>query len=595
MSSETNLTDAALEADIRVEQSVHRRNPGIHNGEETVRAAKGGAGGHISSSSIDEELPLLEASGEEDGAPREALWSGMEDFEGLPWWKRPSVFWMLLPFLFSTIAFGGIAVPKLQLVLNLICREVLADRSVNDPGFVLVPVVFGAENPQCRVPEVQARVAQFSLFGNLISGILSAIASPKLGALSDRYGRKRIIAITNIGMLSGEIITIFAATYPETFHVNWILVGFFFDGICGSFIAAMALAHSYATDCTPPYKRNVAFGYFHGCLFTGIAVGPIIAGYIIKATGDVRSMFYIALGSHIMFILFLGFIIPESLSKKRQQAAREKHKREKERFAPATDWINQLRQFNLLEPLKILFPKGPGSSPAVRRNLILLSAVDTIMFGVGMGAISVIIIYVDFMFGWGTFEASKFVSIVNSCRVVCLLVILPLITRIVRGKASTRPQRNTGSDNFELYLIRTSIVFDTVGFLGYTLSREGRWFILSGAIASIGGMGSPTLQSALTKHVPPDQTGQLLGATGLLHALARVIAPTIFNALYSVTVGKFTQAVFVLLTATFAVAFGFSLFVRPHVYIEVPESSPERENEDGRVTEHSDADDVPII
>jgi hypothetical protein len=50
--------------------------------------------------------------------------------------------------------------------------------------------------------------------------------------------------------------------------------------------------------------------------------------------------------------------------------------------------------------------------------------------------------------------------------------------------------------------------------------------------------------------------------------LARVIAPTIFNAIYSVTVGKFTQTVFVCLTATFGLAFVLSFFIQPHIYLE---------------------------
>lgn len=58
-------------------------------------------------------------------------------------------------------------------------------------------------------------------------------------------------------------------------------------------------------------------------------------------------------------------------------------------------------------------------------------------------------------------------------------------------------------------------------------------------MASMGGVGSPTLQSALTKHIPHDQIGQLLGATGLLHALARVVCPTIFNLIYAQTVGTY--------------------------------------------------------
>lgn len=470
---------------------------------------------------------------------------------------------MLPPFLLSTLAFGGVIVPRLNLILNLICREYIADRSADDPDFTMMPVVFGESNPQCRIPEVQARVAQFALYTNLIAGLLSAVTSPKLGVLSDRYGRTKIMAMAILGSLLGDALTIFAATSPETFNVNWFFVGSFLDGLCGSFTAAMALAHSYATDTTSPDMRNVVFGYFHGCLFTGIALGPVIAGYIVKAAGTV-SVFYIAFACHVVFISFLAFVIPESLTKTRQLAAREKHRQEREQRAPSADWINRLRKFNILEPLKILYPTGEGASSAVRRNLIVLASVDTIVFGVAMGSMTVVVIYSNFQFGWGTLEQSIFVSIVNTCRVCCLIIILPIVTRLVRGKNASKSQKNSGSDLFDLSVIRFAIFFDTLGYLGYTLARKGSLFILSGAIASIGGIASPTLQSALTKHVPPDRTGQLLGASGLLHALARVVAPTIFNAIYSITVGKFTQTVFVCLTVVFGLAFVVSWFIRPY-------------------------------
>ena len=42
-------------------------------------------------------------------------WEGYKDFEGLPWWRRPAVFWLLGPFVLFTLAFGGVMVPKLNL------------------------------------------------------------------------------------------------------------------------------------------------------------------------------------------------------------------------------------------------------------------------------------------------------------------------------------------------------------------------------------------------------------------------------------------------------------------------------------------------
>jgi MFS family permease len=403
------------------------------------------------------------------------------------------------------------------------------------------------------------------LQGSLISGILAAIIAPKLGALSDRYGRKGVMCITNMGMLCGEVLTILAATFPETFPVKWLLLGYFFDGLCGSFIASMSLSHSYATDCTPPEHRNVVFGYFHGCLFTGIALGPLLAGYLVKWTGDNIIMFYIALACHLFFVLFLVLFIPESLPKARQIAAREKYDAEMEVHS-GSSWMQRLRSYNLFEPLKILYPTGPGSSPAVRRNLILLASVDMIIFGVAMGAMSIIIIYSNYMFAWKTYEQSIFMTVVNSSRVFVLLVILPGVTRLYRGRAGrrgSRPATTSGTDNFDLTILRAGILFDAIGFLCYSLSRHGWEFMASGALASIGGMGSPTLQAAQTKHVPPDRIGQLLGAMGLIHAIARVVAPLIFNGIYMATVKTFPQTVFVVLTSMFGLAFLVSWFVKP--------------------------------
>ncbi|KAI5249292.1 MFS transporter [Aureobasidium subglaciale] len=566
-----NDTDAVFigEAEINSKNlNISRSRPGsTHSGEENTTIARGGVDADMATGEQDPLLPSESRQRRPSDAGSGHEWVGIKDFDHLPWYRRPSIYWVLAPFFVMTLAFGAIISPRINLILNLVCREYMSEQQTKNPGHTFLPILFDGENPQCRSPEVQARVAQFTLYGNLIAGLLSAITSPKLGALSDRFGRTKILALTSMGIIAGDALIIMAATKPETFPVNWILVGYALDGLSGSFIAAMAIANAYATDCTPPARRNISFGYLHGCLFTGIALGPILGGLIVKATGKILSIFYASLAVHAAFILFIAFCVPESLSKRRQEAAQDKHQEHKAQRG-SSDWIDRVRAVNILEPLKILWPTGEGSSPALRRNLVLLAAVDTILFGVAMGSMTIIVIYARYQFNWESFESSIFLSIVNTCRVLCLIVVLPLVTRYVRGKASETKQRSSGSDSFDLVVVRVAVFFDTLGYLGYTLARTGPLMILSGSIASIGGIGSPTLQSALTKHVPHEKTGQLLGASGLLHALARVIAPTIFNAIYSVTVGKFTQTVFVCLTVTFGLAFVLSFFIRPHVYLE---------------------------
>ena len=494
---------------------------------------------------------------------RDPTQSVLGEFEGLPWYQRPSIYWVLAPFFLAACAFGGVISPKINLTLELICQQYLSEQQMLDPSFTTAPVDFNnGNNDQCRIPEVQSRTSNFTLICTVIAGCISAVTSPKLGALSDRYGRKPILIATSVGTMAGEIITIFAATYPQSFPVDLLIVGYALDGLTGSFIVALAVSNAYATDCTSPAVRSTAIAFFHGCLFTGIAVGPIIAGYVVKMTGKVVVVFYGSAGAHIFFIVFVALFVPESVSKRRQALAREKNSQlSKDRGSDSGRAVSH--KLNVLAPLAVLRPTGPGSSPELRRNLFLLAAVDTIMFGVAMGSMSVILLYTNYLFGWKTFEQGRWMTIVNMCRVFGLVVILPLLTRLFRRTPDLkRRQQNAGCDTLDVSVIRGAVLFDTMGYVGYALATSGDMMILSGVVASIGGIGSPTLQSSLTKHVPAEQTGTIMGASGLLHALARVIAPIVFNGIYSATVGRFTQTVFVCLASTFGLAFLLSWFLR---------------------------------
>jgi hypothetical protein len=208
-----------------------------------------------------------------------------------------------------------------------------------------------------------------------------------------------------------------------------------------------------------------------------------------------------------------------------------------------------------------------------------------------MGAMTVVVYYSGFEFYWDDYDTNLFVSIANSCRVSALIIILPTLNYFVRTRRRDKQQRdsgfvapehNSGSDSLDLYIIRLSVLFEIVGYGGYATVRTGPLFIVSGMFASFGGIGSPTLSSALTKHVPPERTGQLLGATGLLHALAKTVCPAVFNLIYAETVGSFPQAVFVVLSGCFGIAFVVSWFIRPNVYLEEPGAAIA--NEEGIVT-----------
>ncbi|KEZ41385.1 hypothetical protein SAPIO_CDS7508 [Scedosporium apiospermum] len=504
-------------------------------------------------------------------------WAGAEDFDGHPWWRKPSVYWLVGPFFLYTLAFGGIIVPKLNLIISLICREYFADQTSKNPGLVFPPVILGGNNEECQISPVQKTATKMTLVMNLAVGLLSAISAPKLGHLSDRYGRAKWLALSSCGGIIGEIITIVAAKFPDVVDYRWIILGSVFDGLTGSFTAGTILGQSYASDCTPPSKRSVAIGYLHACLFTGLALGPILSAKFIKHTGnELVSIFYVALGCHVFFVLFVLFVLPESVSKRRQLLSREKYSKELEARGEDNSWLSSLRHRNPFAPLRILYNKHPSATSRFRRNIISLALVDMVLLGAAMGAGTVIILYSEYVFKWDNYRSSQFVSLVSTVRAFVLMAILPLINYIFRTRPAARRRRlfpgrvvetNKGCDELDIWLIRTALISDVLGATGYFFASTEPLFVLSGIVTAFGGLGSATIQAAITKHVPPEKVGQLLGAVGLLHGLARVAAPLAFNGLYHATLDTYPQAIFILLAALFSVSLAASLIVKPHIYV----------------------------
>lgn len=442
-----------------------------------------------------------------------------------------------------------------------------------DPNQPVVPVFVGGDNPQCNIPEVQARVSTFILAMNLITGLLSAVVAPQLGRLSDRLGRTRLMGFASLGGLIGEIITVIIANFADYIDYRWLILGSIFDGATGSFTAGSILTQSYTSDSTPPSKRAVYIGYTHACLFIGLAFGPLLAGYFVKWTGSLLSVFYVIVACHATFIIIVAFIVPESLAKRKRLLAQEKWAKEKAmRTQSMGTWLSRIQNVNPFEPLAALWPQGPGTSTRIRLNLVCLAITDMIIFGSSIAVGAVLLLYSEYTFGWGTLESSQFISALSLVRVAGLLALLPLVNYIAKARAARRNQgqaisvkdRNSGASTLDVWIIQLALVSEIIGVVGYILARDAKVFFVSGMVTALGGLGGATVQAVVTKHVPQQKVGQVLGAIGMLHALARVVGPVIFNGIYAGTVGTFPQAFLVVLAGCFGLAFLASLVIKPH-------------------------------
>ncbi|KAK6505680.1 hypothetical protein TWF481_007573 [Arthrobotrys musiformis] len=520
-----------------------------------------------------EDVDGIEAQSRPLLTPVETRGTNEVDDEALPesggnarfkWLKQPSLMMLMPPFVLYALALGAAAVPRVNLVLTLVCQDYLnrKEREATNGDFMPIKLLLGADNPQCEIPEIGAQAATFTLYMNIITGILSAMTAPRLGQYSDRIGRRKLLILGSFGACLCELTLIVCLKKSDSVSYYWLLLASAFEGIVGAFTLILALVHSYASDCTTFAKRSAAFSLFHGFLFLGIAIGPAIGGLVIAKTDDIAVVFYGVIAVHCVFMTYVGFILPESLSKAKMELAEKQHVEDSRISA---SWGSRiLGVVNVFKPLDVLWPEEGGNLTKLRANMILLAAIDFIMFGVGFGSMTVILLYSKVEFHWTTKFASYYTSIVNASRVVGLFVVLPLLTRLFRKK----PQPGApvgGCDRLDTVIIRGALTTEVLGTLFFFAAKDTPLFMAGGIVASFGGLGSPTIQSSLTKHSPSNKTGQLLGVIALLHSLARVIGPTAFNGIYSRTAKTYPQAVFIVLVVLFAIAWLAAWFITPYI------------------------------
>ena len=141
------------------------------------------------------------------------------------------------------------------------------------------------------------------VFGTLFAA-MQFFFSPVLGSLSDRFGRRPIVLLSNFGLGLDYMLMAWAPA------LSWLFLGRVISGLTAS---SVPTAMAYMTDVTPREKRAAAFGMLNAAFGMGFVLGPALGG--ILGNINPRLPFWVSGGLSLINGMYGLFVLPESLAK----------------------------------------------------------------------------------------------------------------------------------------------------------------------------------------------------------------------------------------------------------------------------------------
>ena len=355
-------------------------------------------------------------------------------------------------------------------------------------GFLFVTLLLDTLGLGVAIPVVPGLIGSF-LGGDVASlsnwyGALAAVYSvmqfvfaPILGALSDQYGRRKVILASLVGAFFDYVLL---AVAPS---LGWLVLARVISGITG---ASFSAATAFIADVTPPERRAQAFGLVGVAFGLGFILGPALGG----ALGEygLRLPFWVSAGLNLANAVYGWFVLPESLA--------PEHRR-------PFSWARA-------NPFAAL--RGLGRTPLVRglaATFVTSQLAQQILQGTWA-------IHGQTRYGWSPRGVGLSLTAVG----VAAAIVQGGLIRVIVPRIGERAALVLGTG------------LSAVVFTGFGLASQG-WMIFALILPfALRGVAGPSAQALLTREVGPDEQGALQGALASVANLTAIAGPLLGTALF---------------------------------------------------------------
>ncbi len=303
--------------------------------------------------------------------------------------------------------------------------------------------------------------------------------APVIGVLSDRYGRRPIILLSNFGLGLDYIIMALAPT------IAWLFVGRLLSGVTSS---SGPTANAYISDVTTPETRSRAYGIFGAAFGLGFILGPAVGGWLGHI--DLRLPFWTAAGFSLLNAVYGFFILPESLPPERR-------------------------------PLKMMWGKANplGALKLLRSHheLFGLASVSFLNYLAHEVYLTVFVLYATLRYNWNERDVGNSLAVVG---ITTMIVSAGMVGTLVKrfGERAT------------LFL---GLFLGALGFALFGASTTGWLFVAVIPVNALWGLAAPPLQTLMTRRVSVSEQGELQGAVASLRGIAMIVGPGVFAAVFA--------------------------------------------------------------
>jgi DHA1 family tetracycline resistance protein-like MFS transporter len=308
------------------------------------------------------------------------------------------------------------------------------------------------------------------------------VAGPILGRMSDRYGRRPLLILSQ----AGTALSFLILGLSRDFTV--MLLARMLDGASGGNIL---VAQAYVADVTAPEDRARGMGLIGMAFGIGFVLGPLMGGLILSLPvaeeWRLRLPFLVAAGFSTLAWLLVLLQLPESA----QQAGA---------------WPVPARVISLRGLVDMMTLPGIG-------RLVLLGFLSVLAFASLEGTLA---LFLRRRMEW------------NDRSAAFAFAGLGLLSAIVQGGLIRRLVPRFG----EPRLIVAGIIAAAIGFAGMT--QVSNILELAGAMTLLGfgqGLMGPSVSGLLSRITPTSEQGAVFGTLSSAQTLARMISYSAANLL----------------------------------------------------------------